>query len=103
MEKKRKSMFDYPYTICINVLLSDNKIVNWKVGREHWKTTMDAFMSRMPLFVHSQRLKCEVQSLCVEINSSEENRKAFGETADKFYRQWEIHPDFDLSKPYDKT
>lgn len=89
----------YPKILFQNVLLLDNKIVNWKTGKTHWKDIDKALNNRQPLYVLKQnKNNLSVRSKSKLINNIEENNEFFNDTS--WYKQFELHEKFNLNKPY---
>lgn len=93
---------EYPCKTYANVLLLDNMIVNWKVGKTHWNTVDRAFCNTQFLWVikkaNSDAL--EVKSKEFICATKEERINVFEERAEKFMKQWKIHPKFTGFDPY---
>ena len=89
-------MWEYPYTIYVNVLLSDGKIVGWKTGQTHWSTVQRALCNRqyLTLLLNEEEAgkKLTVQSACLVCNNSEDNNFVFTVFSEQFYRKYPMHP-----------
>ena len=87
-------------TIYISVLLKDNKIVGWHVGRNERKTPSDYYKD----FIYANETieNCDeiyqIEKIAVTFEdnddkkSNEINELIFGKIARTFFRKWEIHP-----------
>ncbi len=99
-------MEKYPYEIHVCVLLLDNMIVNWKISSTLWDSVNIAFNNRQPMWLLKETVKNNnMGNLSVEYethtcNNSQENQAIF-RGAMEFYKKWKLHPNFNLSPPYD--
>jgi len=84
----------YPHTVYASVLLKDNKITNWKIGERKWTHNMDMTrMFKLPFNMDDYKGET-VESTAFEVNNSEEHNKAFSELAREWFRQWELHEEY---------
>ena len=92
-------MMKYPKILYQNVLLLDNKIVNWKTGTTHWKNVAKAFDNRQPLHILKENKdNLSVSSKSKLISNIKENNDFF--TDNSWYKQFKLHEKFNLNKPY---
>jgi hypothetical protein len=95
---------EYSKKLYANVLLFDDKIINFKTGTTNWEGTK-FWASSQPLWIihekdFENRLRSEVFSKIV--NSNEENNIFFRVISKEFYKMFEIHENYgeDMFKPY---
>lgn len=89
----------YPKTLYQNVLLLDNKIVNWKTGTTHWKDVNKAFNNRQSLYIlNYAQHKLYVKFRKKVVNTLDENNAFFNDSS--WYKQFELHENFNVLKPY---
>ena len=95
---------EYPKKLYANVLLFDDKIINFKTGTTNWEG-LKFWESRQPFWIlyekqFENRLKSEVFSKI--INSNEENEIFFRVISKEFYKMFEIHENYgeDMFRPY---
>jgi len=98
--KEDISNFDrYPHRIFASALLIDGKLVNWKVSNKRW-TKSNIGCSNQPGYVLKNWDKIKIRSKSFIVNSSEEHSKVFEKKSVKFYKQFKLHPKYNLIKPY---
>ena len=95
---------EYPKKLYANVLLFDDKIINFKTRTKSWEGT-GFWSSQQPLWIiyekdFENRLRSEVFSKI--INSNEENEIFFRVISKEFYKMFEIHENYDedMFRPY---
>lgn len=88
---------EYPRIVTANVLLLNDKIINWKTSSTgvEWKSVSDALMNNQPGIV-IKAIKSSPDTLeahCKEYvcNNKEEFNRVFEELDSEFYKQWSIH------------
>lgn len=90
----------YPHTVYASVLLKDNKIINWKIGERKWKHNMDMTrMFKLPFNMDGYEGET-VESIGFEVNSDVEHNKTFSELAKEWFKQWEVHEEYNGSGVY---
>lgn len=89
----------YPHTIWANVVLKDNKIVNWSVGERKWEHHFSMTRYFKVPFNFDDYKDEIVQNLSWEVQNDKEHNDVFEILAPEWFRQWEIHEDFKGSKP----
>ncbi len=89
----------YPHNIYASVVLLDKKIINWKVAKYAWNG-VNWMRSKQPQIASSDHGAIEVISVCFVANNREEHEEIFSVDAKEFFKQFLIHPRFDLQSPY---
>lgn len=87
----------YPHKVYASVLLLDDKIYNYKIGQNYWKSPMYVTM-RTSDFDKMDRMRVEYTFF--EVSDSEEHSKAFDVYARDWFKQWEVHEEYVGSKCY---
>ena len=84
----------YPHDIHASVILKNNKIKLWKVGdrKLNEKYAIDELIKQRPDYSYSE--------FTWSVNSSEEHNEIFFLNAPEWFKQWEIHEEFQGFDPY---
>lgn len=85
--------------IYANVLLLNNKIINWHTGYNK-KNSIHDFRSPTSK-INKKDFKVEIKEFVEdEVNT---NHEIFTQLSKKFYKQWDIHKDLKGTPPFTKT
>ena len=94
-------------TIYINCLLKDNKIVAWRISSNQKNMPHDYYKDFLKFGMSLENCDeiYKVKWMSVEFNDDDDpefelNNYIFKEIAEKFYKQWEIHPEHWGKAPY---
>ena len=94
------SSFDeYPHRVFANVILVDNKIVRYQIGNYRY-TKNSIWCHHQPRIVAENEEKIQIRSRSFLVHNRKEHNKAFEKDAVKFMKKYEIHENYEGSKPY---
>lgn len=79
----------YPHNIFTSVILKDNKIILWKTGGH---TLKDNYLIDKTKYSYFEN--------CFVANCKEEHDLIFEERSIEWFKQWELHENFNGFSPY---
>jgi len=88
----------YPHYIYASVLLKDNKIINWKIGKEKWENPLEVTRIINVPYVSQDHEDEHLVSTYWIAENSKDHTKIFDNLAKEWLKQWKSYGEYKGTK-----